>query len=67
MMGMALVTKYVIGNLSKKTKVRLYNLLVHCKKRFNSCILLKGQNTSVILKGRCGICIASIKAVVIKK
>ena len=33
-MGMALVTKRIIENLYKKTKVRLYNLLILLYKTF---------------------------------
>ena len=50
MMSMALITKCVIGNLSKKAKARLYiiyKLLIYFRRHFNSYTLVTTQSASI--------------------
>ena len=55
------MTNYVIGNLSKKSEVRLYNCQFHCRRCFNGHTLVTRQSSlsgcdayACVIKARVG-------------
>jgi len=51
LMGMALITKCVIKNLSKEAKQGCISLSFHCRRCFNNCTLVTRRSTSILKVG----------------
>jgi len=51
MIGMALETKYIIGNLYKKVKEGCINCSFNCRRHFKSCTLVTKWNVLILMVG----------------
>jgi len=51
MMGVALVTKHIVGNLSKGLRQGCINHSFHCRRCFNSCTLATRCRASILKVG----------------